>query len=215
MQLKNESARGGAEIELECARRDVAQGTKPERKPKWKGRLRVCRRSRRSISASSPNANGSMHHCWNLKAALRRMNTNARDIRDEQDRDQSCRKCRANWTRTCATSAIGIERGRKVERRVLRSNRRNRRGNDRPARQGFRNWHASSFRRNSSPKASRSSTEATEVARRSAPSSRLELEIVISQIKVHLPDIKVCFRRREFRELKETKGLTQRLKREC
>jgi len=26
MQLKNESARGGAEIELECARRDVAQG---------------------------------------------------------------------------------------------------------------------------------------------------------------------------------------------
>jgi hypothetical protein len=25
MQLKNESARGGAEIELECARRDVAQ----------------------------------------------------------------------------------------------------------------------------------------------------------------------------------------------
>ena len=26
MQLKNESARGGAEIELECARRDVARG---------------------------------------------------------------------------------------------------------------------------------------------------------------------------------------------
>jgi hypothetical protein len=26
MQLKNESARGGAEIELECARRDAAQG---------------------------------------------------------------------------------------------------------------------------------------------------------------------------------------------
>jgi hypothetical protein len=26
LQLKNESARGGAEIELECARRDVAQG---------------------------------------------------------------------------------------------------------------------------------------------------------------------------------------------
>ena len=26
MQLKNESARGGTEIELECARRDVAQG---------------------------------------------------------------------------------------------------------------------------------------------------------------------------------------------
>jgi hypothetical protein len=26
MQLKNESARGGAEIELKCARRDVAQG---------------------------------------------------------------------------------------------------------------------------------------------------------------------------------------------
>jgi hypothetical protein len=26
MQLKNENARGGAEIELECARRDVAQG---------------------------------------------------------------------------------------------------------------------------------------------------------------------------------------------
>ena len=26
MQLKNESARGGAEIELECARRDIAQG---------------------------------------------------------------------------------------------------------------------------------------------------------------------------------------------
>jgi len=26
MQLRNESARGGAEIELECARRDVAQG---------------------------------------------------------------------------------------------------------------------------------------------------------------------------------------------
>src|SRR6266704_5091463 len=26
MQLKNESARGGAEIELECARRDVVQG---------------------------------------------------------------------------------------------------------------------------------------------------------------------------------------------
>lgn len=26
MQLKNESAHGGAEIELECARRDVAQG---------------------------------------------------------------------------------------------------------------------------------------------------------------------------------------------
>ena len=26
MQLKNESARGGAEIELECAKRDIAQG---------------------------------------------------------------------------------------------------------------------------------------------------------------------------------------------
>ena len=26
MQLKNENARGGAEVELECARRDVAQG---------------------------------------------------------------------------------------------------------------------------------------------------------------------------------------------
>src|SRR3981081_4113483 len=26
MQLRNESARGGAEIELECARRDIAQG---------------------------------------------------------------------------------------------------------------------------------------------------------------------------------------------
>ena len=114
MQLKNESARGGAEIELECARRDVAREMpEPERKQNWKARLRVCRRSRRSISVSSPSANGSMRHCWNLKAVLRPMNTNVRGIRDEQDRDQSCGKCCASWTGTSAPSAIGIERGRR------------------------------------------------------------------------------------------------------
>src|SRR6267154_4095362 len=77
----------------------------PERKANWKGRLRVCGCCRRSISAWSPNANGSMRRCWNLKAVRRPTNTNARDIRDDQDRDQCCGKCCENR----AASAIGIE----------------------------------------------------------------------------------------------------------
>jgi len=81
MQLKNESARGGAEIELECARRDVAQGDAgagaQAELERATARLQALQRS---ISVSSPNENGSMRRCWNLKAVLRPMNTNARDI---------------------------------------------------------------------------------------------------------------------------------------
>ena len=36
MQLKNDSARGGAEIELECAKRDFARGGRqPKRRRSW------------------------------------------------------------------------------------------------------------------------------------------------------------------------------------
>src|SRR5437667_9422817 len=50
LQLKNESARGGAEIELECARRDVAKGDAgPAVQSELEKRQHACRRSRRSI----------------------------------------------------------------------------------------------------------------------------------------------------------------------
>src|SRR6267154_1279799 len=70
----------------------------------------------------------------------------------------------------------------------------------------------SSFRRNSSPKASHSSTETTEVARRSAPSNRSELELSISQIKVHLPNSKFVFADVNFENALRRPGvLTRRL----
>src|SRR6267154_6711833 len=70
----------------------------------------------------------------------------------------------------------------------------------------------SSFRRNSSPKASHSSTETTEVARRSAPSNRSELELSISQIKVHLPDLKSVLADVNFENaLRRPRALTRRL----
>src|SRR3981081_3000883 len=178
----------------------------PERRPNWKGRPRVCRRSRRNISVSSLNENGSMRLCWNLRAVLRPMNTNVRDIRDDQDRDQSCGKCRASWTRACSASAIGVERGRRVERRLLRSNSRNSRGNDRSARQGFRNWRLRPF---------------GEIHRRRQatyqPKQRRWRDGLHRQTGLNwncdfanqstFTGLKVCFRRREFRECaQETMG---------
>ena len=95
MHLKNESARGGAEIELECAmQRGRMPG--PKRKPNCKGRGRICRRFGRSISVWPPSGNGSMHPCWNLKVILRQVNTNVRGMHDGQDRHQGGGKCWAH-----------------------------------------------------------------------------------------------------------------------
>ncbi len=87
LQLKNESARGGAEIEHACALRDVAlPGAGAEAAAELeKATAATAGHCKRSAIVSSPNANGSMRPCWNSKAGHRPTNTNARGMHDEQD----------------------------------------------------------------------------------------------------------------------------------
>jgi hypothetical protein len=63
MQLKNESARGGAEIELECARRDVAQavaGAAQAELERATGRLRVLQEEHQRLIAQREWLNSSL-----------------------------------------------------------------------------------------------------------------------------------------------------------
>src|SRR5258705_13643875 len=147
-----------------------------------------------------------MRLCWNLNGVFLQRTTNDGGALDEQDRDQSGGKCWANRKKTSPASAIGIERGRQVERRLLRSNCRNRRGNDRSARKGFCYWRLRPFgeihrRRQAAHQPKQ---------RRWRDGQHRQTGLNWNCDFAHqstFTGLKVCFRRREFRECaQKTKG---------
>ena len=93
LQLKNESARGGAEIDRECALRDVARRNCAVRQAELEqvtARLQALQDETRS--AWWPSASGSIPHCSNSKVINPTATNKDRDMRDEQDREQRRRQ---------------------------------------------------------------------------------------------------------------------------